>query len=52
MPVPQELLPRGAFSYLFFVRDWNSFIYLAAMDAKLEWHLEDRFVKSSMEPAK
>jgi hypothetical protein len=36
-PVPVDLLPRGAFAYWFFVRDWNSFIHVAAKDAKLQW---------------
>jgi hypothetical protein len=50
IPVPQALLPPGAFAYWFFVRDWNSFIHVAAMDAKLEWHSEDGFLESSTEP--
>lgn len=40
MPVPVESLPRGAFAYWFFVRDWNSFIHVAAMDATLHWSSE------------
>ena len=37
-PVPIEMLPKGTFAYWFFARDWNSFIHVAAMSAKLEWH--------------
>jgi len=40
-PVPVEQLPSGAFAYWFFVRDWNSFIHVAARDAKLERSSED-----------
>jgi len=32
-----EPLPEGAFAYWFFVQGWNSFIYVAARDASLEW---------------
>jgi hypothetical protein len=32
-----EPLPRGSFASWFFVQDWNSFMYVAAMDASLEW---------------
>jgi hypothetical protein len=32
-----ERLPEGAFACWFFVHDWNSFIYVAAMEASLEW---------------
>ncbi|CAN5517968.1 hypothetical protein BH20ACI3_BH20ACI3_09210 [soil metagenome] len=31
-------LPEGAFSYLFFVNDWNSFIRVAALDAEIVLH--------------
>ena len=41
MPVPVALLPRGAFAYWFFIRDWNSFIHVAAMDARLHWLSKD-----------
>lgn len=30
-------LPRGAFEHYFFINDWNSFIYIAAMNATFEW---------------
>lgn len=30
-------LPKGAFTYCFFVHDWNAFIYIAALDARLEF---------------
>ena len=33
-----EQLPNGAFRCWFFVHDWNSFIYLAALDAKITFH--------------
>ncbi len=36
VPVPVEQLPSGAFAYWFFVRDWNSFIHVAARDARLK----------------
>lgn len=36
-PMPLDLLPAGAFAYWFFVRDWNSFIHVAAIDASLRW---------------
>jgi hypothetical protein len=29
------LLPEGAFTYSFFVHDWNTFIHLAARDASI-----------------
>lgn len=29
------LLPAGAFTYSFFVHDWNAFIHLAAIDASI-----------------
>jgi hypothetical protein len=32
-----EPLPAGAFASWFFVQGWNSFMYVAAMDASLEW---------------
>jgi hypothetical protein len=32
-----EPLPAGAFASWIFVQGWNSFMYLAAMDASLEW---------------
>jgi len=32
-------LPQGAFIHYLFVNDWNSFIYVAAMDARFEWSL-------------
>jgi hypothetical protein len=28
-------LPEGAFTYWFFVHDWNSFIHVAALDAEI-----------------
>ena len=37
MPISDELLPRDVFAYWFFVRDWNSFIHVAARDASLHW---------------
>ncbi len=40
MPVPIEQLPPGTFAYWFFVRDWNSFIQVAAQDARLQWSSE------------
>lgn len=36
-PSPRAPLPDGAFAYWFFVRDWNSFIHVAAMEAKFQW---------------
>jgi len=36
-PVPLDQLPTGISAYWFFVSDWNSFIHVAAMDAKLRW---------------
>jgi hypothetical protein len=39
-PVPVEQLPSDAFAYWFFVRDWNSFIHVAARDARLQWYSE------------
>jgi hypothetical protein len=38
--LPKELLeslPDGAFVNRFYVSDWNSFIVVAAMDARFEW---------------
>jgi len=32
-----EPLPAGAFASWIFVQGWNSFMYVAAMDASLEW---------------
>ena len=32
-----EPLPAGAFASWIFVQDWNSFMFVAAMDASLEW---------------
>lgn len=32
-----EPLPDGAFASWFFVQHWNSFMYVSAMDASLEW---------------
>jgi hypothetical protein len=32
-----SLLPENAFSHWFFVNNWNSFIHVAAMDARLEF---------------
>jgi hypothetical protein len=32
-----ESLPDGAFACWFFVQGWNSFIYVGAMEASLEW---------------
>lgn len=31
-------LPEGAFTYWFFVHDWNSFIHVAALDAAIVLH--------------
>ena len=40
-PLPSGLLPKSlpkdVFVYWFFVRDWNSFIYIAGIDAQLIW---------------
>lgn len=30
-------LPKGAFAHYFFINDWNSFIFIAAEDARFEW---------------
>ncbi len=30
-------LPANAFVHGFFVFEWNSYVYFAAMDAQLEW---------------
>jgi hypothetical protein len=35
-PIPVEQLPRGTFAYWIFVRDWNSFIHVAARGARLK----------------
>jgi hypothetical protein len=51
-PVPVDLLPRGAFAYWLFVRDWNSFIHVAARDARLHWSSEGASPKASMLPTK
>ena len=32
-----EPLPEGAFTHWFFVNDWNAFIHVAAMDARISW---------------
>ena len=32
-----EPLPSGAFASWIFVQDWNAFMYVAAMDASIEW---------------
>ena len=32
-----EPLPKGVFANYFFVRDWNSFIIVAAADARFDW---------------
>ena len=32
-----EPLPANAFASWFFIQNWNSFMYVAAMDASLEW---------------
>ena len=49
-PVPMEHLPHGASAYWFFVRDWNSFIHVAAMDAALHWSPESESPKVSTSP--
>ena len=36
-PIPLDQLPPDISAYWFFVSEWNSFIHLAAMDARLEW---------------
>ncbi len=33
-----EPLPSGAFASWIFVQDWNSFMFVAAMDVSLEWN--------------
>ena len=30
-------LPKGAFVHWFFVNDWNAFIHVSAMDARISW---------------
>jgi hypothetical protein len=52
MPIPVEQLPSGAFAYWFFVRDWNSFIHVAARDAKLQWSSEGVSPSGSTVPTK
>ncbi len=37
LPIPIEKLPNGTFAYWFFIRDWNSFIHVAAQGANLHW---------------
>jgi hypothetical protein len=40
LPTLPELMkkaPHGTWAYRFFMGDWNSFIYIAARDAELEW---------------
>jgi hypothetical protein len=32
-----ETLPEGAFTYYFFINDWNAFIYFSAMSANFEY---------------
>jgi hypothetical protein len=39
-PVPAKSLPPGVLPYWFFVREWNSFIHIAAKDAKIHWSVE------------
>ena len=36
-PIPLDQLPAGISAYWFFVSDWNSFIHVAAMGARLHW---------------
>ena len=36
-PKPLCDLPADAFAYWFFIRDWNSYIHVAAKGASLEW---------------
>ena len=36
-PRPLRPLRGGAFAYWFYVREWNSFIHVAARSAVLEW---------------
>ena len=36
-PKPQGDLPDGAFAYWFFAGDWNAFIHVAALSARLDW---------------
>ena len=40
-PIPIELPPRDAFAYWFFVRNWNSFIHIAARNASLQRSSEE-----------
>jgi hypothetical protein len=37
--LPESLL-KGAFARWFCVQEWNSFIYIAAMEVSLEWKSE------------
>jgi len=32
-----KTIPEGTFEHWVFVRNWNSFIYMAAMDAQFDW---------------
>lgn len=32
-----DSLPKGAFVHWFFVNDWNAFIHVAAMNARISW---------------
>ena len=34
--LPDEV-PEGAFRYWIYIRNWNSFIHFAAMDAQFDW---------------
>jgi hypothetical protein len=36
-PKPILSVPNGIFTHWFYIRDWNSFIHVAARDAKLCW---------------
>ena len=38
-PIPKlpEALPENAFAHCFFIHNWNSFMFVAAMGAKFEW---------------
>jgi hypothetical protein len=37
LPELMKKAPDGTWAYRFFMGDWNSFIYIAARDAALEW---------------
>ena len=37
---PDVTLPEGGFAYWFFVSNWNSFIHVAATDARFRWNDE------------